>query len=509
VSSPGAAIPATARAGARRTAPGERALWIFLGLAIPVLVIAAQTQHGANLLLGACAAGLVVVSYQRVLLAWQTMLGAILVVILFIPIRRYTVAGGLPIELEPYRLVIFLVFACWFAALAVDHTVRWRRTGFEAPIAAVVLSILFSLVANMSRADAAGALVAKNVSFFFSYLLMIYFVVSVVRSRRDLDRMIGLLVGGGTIVGLASLIEWRTGSNLFDWYGRVIPVLHYVDEGVAQARGAGVRARGSAQHPIALSAALVMLIPLAFYLFQRTRWKVWLGCGAVLTLGALSTGSRTGTTMLIALIASFLCVRPRDSVRLLPWLLPMVIVIQGVMPGTLGTMKSMLNPNYVIKEQSFDNGGGGTGRIADLGPALDRWQRHVFLGEGFGTKVADPNAKAGSDTQILDDQWLGSLLEVGALGALALLWLFIRAIRRLNAVARSAPGPDGWLAMSLSAALTSFAVGMLTFDAFAFIQVTFFMFIVLGFAGVVTTNYGRAALRPVRDVSLEPVAVAA
>jgi hypothetical protein len=213
--------------------------------------------------------------------------------------------------------------------------------------------------------------------------------------------------------------------------------------------------------------------------------------------------------MLMALVVTFLCVRPRDTVRLLPWLLPMIVVIQGVMPGTLGTMKAMLNPSYVIKEQSFDNGGGGTGRVADLGPALERWSQHVFLGQGFGTKVADPNAAAGSDTQILDDQWLGSLLDVGAIGALSLLWLFVRAIRRLNAVARSAPGPDGWLAMSLSAALTSFAVGMLTFDAFAFIQVTFFMFILLGFAGVVTTNYGRAALRPVRSLPAEPVAAAA
>ena len=40
----------------------------------------------------------------------------------------------------------------------------------------------------------------------------------------------------------------------------------------------GVRARGSAQHPIALSAALVMLVPLAFYLYQRYRRYFWLGC---------------------------------------------------------------------------------------------------------------------------------------------------------------------------------------------------------------------------------------
>ena len=39
---------------------------------------------------------------------------------------------------------------------------------------------------------------------------------------------------------------------------------------------------------------------------------------------------------------------------------------------------------------------------------------------------------------------------------------------------------------ALAASLTAFAVGMLTFDAFAFIQVTFVAFILLGFAAVAT-----------------------
>ena len=216
-------------------------------------------------------AGLVVVAYQQTLLAWRTMLGLILLVILFIPIRRYTVGGNLPIELEPYRIVIALVFACWFCALAADPGVRWRRTGLEGPIVALLVAMLLSMVANIGRVNAAGTLVLKNFTFFISYLLIVYFIASVIRSRKDLDRMIKLLVGGGAIVAVASLIEWKTTTNFFGWYSHVMPFLHYVDEGVAQSRGSGVRARGSAQHPIALSAALVMLVPLAFYLYQRHR----------------------------------------------------------------------------------------------------------------------------------------------------------------------------------------------------------------------------------------------
>ena len=97
---------------------------------------------------------------------------------------------------------------------------------------------------------------------------------------------------------------------------------------------------------------------------------------------------------------------------MIPWLLPLLVVVQVVMPGTLGTMKSILNPSYVIEEQSYDQGAT-AGRIADIGPALDRWATKPLLGSGFGTTVADPNAPKESEQQILDNQWLGTLLQVG------------------------------------------------------------------------------------------------
>jgi O-antigen ligase len=478
---------AVARAPAAPTAgKDERRLWLVLGLSVLLILLLAAADGPANLVLGVLVAGLVVIAYQEVLLAWRTMLAAILLIILFIPIRRYTVAGNLPVELEPYRIVIMIVLACWFCALLVDPHVRWRTTGLEWPIGALVAALLLSMAANLSRVNAAGPTVVKNFTFFVSYLLVVYFIASVVRSRRDLDRMLRLLVAGGAIVALSSLVEWKTTTNFFNWYGHVIPFLHYVDEGAAMQRGSGVRARGSAQHPIALSAALVMLVPLAYYLFRRDGRKLWLVAVGLLTLGALATGSRTGTTMLIALLVAFAAIKPRESIRLAPLLLPMLIVIQVVMPGTLGTMRSMLSPSYLIKEQSYDQGAT-AGRVADLGPALDRWSQKPLVGSGFGTTVSDPNAPKESEQQILDDQWLGSLLEIGAVGVLALLALFIAAIRRLSRLARRArEDDDGWLATALAASLIAFGVGMLTFDAFAFIQVTFIAFVMFGFTAVLT-----------------------
>lgn len=478
-----AAVPAPAAraAGGRSRAElGLQLAALACGLA---LVAAAARGISPVTALAALALPIALVAFQRVVLAWQTLLGLILVVILFIPIRRYTVGGGLPIELEPYRVVIAVVLACWFCALAADPGLRWRRTALEAPILTFLLAILLSLAVNVGRVSAVSDIVLKQVSFFVSFFLVTYFIASVIDRGPPLDRMLRVLVGGGTVVAVLSLVEWRTGTNMFDGLQRVLPFLEYVDDGEAMERGTGVRALGSAQHPIALGAALVMLVPLTVYLHRRDGRVAWLMAGALLTLGALATGSRTAAMMLIVLFVAFVWIKREETLRLAPMLLALLVLIQVAMPGTLGTFRAILNPAYVVEEQSQDLGTG-SGRIADLGPGLAEWARSPLLGQGFGTRVTSQDGLEGA--QILDNQWLTSLLDVGAIGVLGLVWLFARAIRRLARRARDAPGADGWLATSLAASLAAFAVGMLSFDAFAFIQVTFFAFIMLGFAAVAT-----------------------
>ena len=62
---------------------------------------------------------------------WRVLLGALVIVIVFVPIRRYTFATGLPIQLEPYRVLAAMLLVGWGASLLVDTRVRLRLTGFE------------------------------------------------------------------------------------------------------------------------------------------------------------------------------------------------------------------------------------------------------------------------------------------------------------------------------------------------------------------------------------------
>jgi len=184
--------------------------------------------------------------------------------------------------------------------------------------------------------------------------------------------------------------------------------------------------------------------------------------------------------MLLVVGLVFLWLRPGATKRLWPFLLPALIVVHFALPGTIGGLKASFFPEGgLIANQSQSVGSRGQGRVADLGPALVEWSQNPLLGQGYGSRVVDgdnPNA------QILDNQWLGSLLETGLLGILGIAWLFWRSVRLLGRAAKRNDSPDGSLFVALAASIAAFALGMLTFDAFAFIQVTLFLYILLAFA---------------------------
>ena len=159
----------------------------------------------------------------------------------------------------------------WVLSLLTDPETRWRRTGLDAAVIGFLVVVLLSVATNIGRVNALGisSEVLKHVSFFLSFVLIMYFVASVISGHRQIDAIIMLLVGGGTVVALLSIIEWRTGYNAFNHLH--IPGLRLDPSAAAgpPERGMRTRAYGSAQHPIALAAALVLLLPLAVYLFRQ------------------------------------------------------------------------------------------------------------------------------------------------------------------------------------------------------------------------------------------------
>src|SRR5262249_55891083 len=159
-----------------------------------------------------------------------------------------------------------------------------------------------------------------------------------VRSEKQIDALIKVLVSGGAVVAGFAVVESRTHFNVFDHLASMVPFLRFEPTVSGPLDMRGYRAFGSAQHPIALSAALLLLLPVAVYLVQRTGQRRWWAAALVLLIGAMATTSRTSVIMLLVAMIVFVCLRPREMKRLWPALIPALALIHFALPGTIGTL---------------------------------------------------------------------------------------------------------------------------------------------------------------------------
>jgi hypothetical protein len=306
-------------------------------------------------------------------------------------------------------------------------------------------------------------------------------VASVVRSLEDIDAVVTALVLGASLIAIAAVYESRTQHNLFLNFDSWIPFLEDTGEDRFNIRGGRLRVRASAQHPIALAAALAMSLPLALYLARRAatgaRRMFWIIAAFVIGVGALATISRTAVLMLAAMAVVALILRGRAALRWAPLVLVLALVAQQAAPGSVRQLYRAFTPSQgLVGEQTRRAEERGSGRVADIGPGLEIWAERPFFGRGLElglptseTSALDPVVEVGV---IYDNQYLTTLVGLGAFGIIGIIWFLWGGILKVGRAARRSAGSIGDLLAACTAASAGFAVGIFTYDAFAFVQVT-------------------------------------
>jgi polysaccharide biosynthesis protein PslJ len=236
----------------------------------------------------------------------------------------------------------------------------------------------------------------------------------------------------------------------------------------------------------------VMLIPLSAALAHVTRRVLWWPPAAVLALGAVASVSRTAMIMLAAVLLAGLWIRPREFARLWLALIPTLVLLLVLVPSSFDSLKEAFLPEGgLAAEQHGGAGMKGSGRLADVSPALEAFTQKPVLGQGYGSRDVEDKTQT---IPILDNEWLGTMLEMGALGTLSLVWVFARFLRQTTAEAKRNETARGSLLAAFAASVAAYGIGMLTFDAFSFIQITFVFFILLGLGSALL------AIRPAATV---------
>lgn len=475
-----------------------------VGRAILAVVILVAVAAVSVIFLPPVAAGgaMIVVALavlaRRILTSWVGWLGILVAVVMFIPIRRYALPIPLPFQLEAYRLVLFVMFAGMVAALLLDRNRKWKPVGFGWPIGIFFVSLFVSIPPNGTRLVEEGlATSAVGTLVNWVVLLSVFYIVrQIIDTETIAMGLMTALVWCGTVVSVFAVFERVTRINVFHRLETFLP-LNLISADGESFRAGGYRSFGSSQHPIALSVMFCILIPLAIYLARYGRWPknewtrrlVYSLVTLVLLMGVLVAVSRTAVIVLGVMFLLTLLLRPWLGITLVAIGVPLLAVGMAALPKVVGTLVlSFLDIDALIASQQTSPGFRGAGRLADLGPSLIEASQSPFFGTGLGSRIVVGDEQ---NAYILDNQVLGSLLEVGAVGVLGLAVFILVPILMMGAWAFTTARDEpryAMLAFALFLSGAGYAAALFFYDAFGFMQTFFVYSMLLAVAGWLLTS---------------------
>jgi hypothetical protein len=320
-------------------------------------------------------------------------------------------------------------------------------------------------------------------------------IVDGIDTLARLERFLKRFVVAAAVLSCTGLLQAVTRIELATRLR--IPGLQYNPEiEPIGARGHFTRVQGTTSHPIEFGVVLAIAFPIALHYAMtapRGRRSGPVLCTVLIALGIPLSLSRSG---LIGLIVAFVVVMGgwtwRQRVNGLAAAVMFAGVTRAVIPGLLGTVL------HLFTQASSDSSTQArTSRYDTLG--------HYFLqtpwvGRGFGTFLPQ-------NYLFVDNQYYLTAIEMGAVGLVALIVMFMIGVFTARGARRHAADPQtAGLAQALVGAILACAVSFATYDALSFPVATAFAFVLLGAIGALwrLTRAGAEVTLP----SLLPVRLA-
>lgn len=374
------------------------------------------------------------------------------------------VVGPLGAAGTPAAVVAAIGAGCWILdQLAGDHrTVGGPRLGPRGyPVQSVgalfVIGVLLSYVAAMSRPITGTEVnsIHTGLIMLFGWTGLVVIVADGIRSPAQLGVMVRRMAVGVGVCAAVGVAQFFTGRTLTDRIA--IPGLSVnTVSAMVEDRNGFSRALGTTIHPIEFGVVVAAMLPLCIHVGRYGtggrvhRW--W--PTAVAALGIPAANSRSGYLALLTVVIVILPLWPAAlRWRAAAYGLVGLVGAFLLMPGLLGTIVGMFNglsdnPTTTSRTGSYELG----------------WsfiERAPVFGRGFKTFLPP--------YRVIDNQYLGLLIDTGFFGTLAMIALFgtgIGVAMRVRRRTRSAELAS--LAESLVAGIAAIAVSFAFFDALSF-----------------------------------------
>jgi len=403
----------------------------------------------------------------------SVLLTAYIALLFLVPSRL--VVGPLGAIGAPAALMGLVLLGWWLVAVVTRQrrqviVVNPVRRAAVLLLAAVLASSVMAMVRPIKASEASANQI--GIILMFSWMGVLLLAHDGVAGRADIDRVLRRLAVLGAVTALVGILQFATGrafTDLIQIPGLVpnVTLVSVFD------RSGFSRPSGTAIHPIEFGTTMVLLLPVAVYsalhpprdLGGLRRWWPTILISIAIPL-SLSRSAFVGLVVVLAfLLPSF--DRRRRAVALVS-MLGGAMALFVLVPGFLGTVTKLFtgagsDTSVLSRSDSYDL-------------ALEFAARSPVFGRGFLTFLPE--------YRILDNQYLGMLIDTGVFGLLALLGLFVVAIWTALALRRtSATEPDRALGVSCAASVAAAGLSFAFFDALSFPQMTGSTFLVIGIVG--------------------------
>ena len=378
---------------------------------------------------------------------------------------------------RPGLVIGFLLFCWWILVRFSSHLVMTGPQPIRWAILVFMITLMISYALGFMRglttmeANAAD----RAMLFFCVFLGAALIAADGVPNWLRLRGVLKVFVTCAAIVAAIGLVEYLVGLDLTKYLA--LPGLQAKGwtPGFEQ-RGGAVRVASTTSHYIELAAYLALALPFAihFAIFSHRPRRRRLALLATLLIagGIATTVSRTGILAVGLMFITLLPVwtwRMRYNVGALG--LGMLAMLGAASPGLVQTLLHLFdnpssNPAFTVRQARYP--------LAFHYVAQTPW-----FGRGTGTWVAP-------QYQILDNQWLDTLITDGVVGVAALAGLHITGIVLAGlALKRSEAKEDRHLCAALiSTQLIALAVAG-TFDSLSFMTFATVLALTLGLCGTV------------------------
>jgi O-antigen ligase len=408
--------------------------------------------------------------------AW--MVGAYITVLLVIP--SPLVIGPLGAAGGPANMVALACLAWWACARFMPGGMAWGFNPIRWAVVVFVMGMFAGFAAGALRPltgiETSGA--DRNVMALLGFAGVTLLAADGISSLEQLNKAVKRLVNMAGWFAAAGILQFYTAIDVARYVR--IPGLSLAippaAEFALEERAGLRRVVATASHPIEFGVVLAMVLPIALHLAltaaedeKRVRWLCLgvIGFAVPLSLARSAIlGVLCGTLMLWC---GWAWPRKKTALKVtLVYLLLMRLLVDGLLGTIRGMFVNMFNdPSY-------------TGRTMDYAQVGQMFGDKPWFGWGLGT--FDPRIYF-----YLDNQYLGTLIETGLIGLVAMSLLFLIGLFTARSVYRMCKLAGltrlGELGRALAASMFVVITSFITFDALAFRMVAGVLFVLLGLIG--------------------------